>query len=143
MTDPFATKEVVEIKVSTDDDRHIPAGEYVGRLASFKTDVSRSGNDMIVWRFDVAEGPHENFPLWIRTVVNHSADWKAKKVANAVGLYNREKGVISLDPVAVDRRVLLTVQDSEYEGETRSELVDVNRHPDGWEFVDNADRLPF
>lgn len=64
----------------------IPDGNYKVKCTEVEQSVSKGGNPMFVWTFDVSEGPHTGFQLKMFTAITPAAMWKVAETVVALGI---------------------------------------------------------
>ena len=104
----------------------IPEANYRAVVAEIKAEVSSSGNDMVVWQFDVVD--HEKYAgsrLWYNTVLIPQSLWNFRAVLEALGVKVKDTTMnIPLNKL-VGRTCGIEVVDGEYENKIRSEINDI------------------
>lgn len=111
---------------------HIPEGDYAAELVEVTKETSQAGNPMYVWKYKITSEKQKGFTLWNRTAITQKAMFKVQETVDALGFPKGADGKSKFNKTqAVGRKVVLAVQDSEYQGEKRSEIARVKKHPDG------------
>jgi len=105
----------------------VPEGDYKLRLVSVKTGTAKSsGNTMLIWEYEIAEGKYKGKKFKDYTTLNVEARWKLKKVLEAFGI-DVPDAKMDLAPVLKKLKgkpVGATVTDEEYEGKISSKITD-------------------
>lgn len=111
---------------------HIPPGDYPAELVSVTKDTSRAGDPMYTWEYKITGQREGGFRLWNRTVLTPKSKWALKQTTDALGFEMDANSKTKFDKeAAIGRKVVLAVVDSDYQGETRSQVERVKKHPDG------------
>lgn len=104
---------------------NLPDGDYTFKVAKAEKAESQSGNDMIVWDFEVTEGKHKGGKIRDYTSLSANALWKLKGYLEAMN-FELPESAFDLDLAdLVDEQVMGRVEQEEYEGKMRARLVDV------------------
>ncbi len=64
----------------------IPDGNYKAKCIEVEQQVSKGGNPMFVWTFEVSEGPHKGFQSKVFTAITPAAMWKVAETVQALGV---------------------------------------------------------
>lgn len=105
----------------------IPEGDYKMQFSEVSREESKEGNDMLVWDFTGLEGKAKKKSFRIWTSLLPEALWKLGNLLDAMGIERPEsvediiEAVESEDPAPI---ITGTVADDEYEGKTRSKVMD-------------------
>lgn len=100
----------------------IPDGIYKVRCIDIVQDVSKGGNPMFVWTFEVVEGDHAGFQSKVFTAITPAAMWKVAETVAAMGV-GQEGQVVKFkrsDVVGKDCGAL--IEATEYNGQNRSQI---------------------
>lgn len=100
----------------------IPDGIYKVRCIDIVQDVSKGGNPMFVWTFEVVEGDHTGFQSKVFTAITPAAMWKVAETVAAMGV-GQEGQVVKFkrsDVVGKDCGAL--IEATEYNGQNRSQI---------------------
>lgn len=111
---------------------HIQSGDYLMKCISVAEEVSKQGNDMLVFKFAGLEKAAKDRQFRMHCTLGTNALWKLKQTLRALGTPVPDDPS-SFDPTEVeDVEVIGTVIDDEYEGKINSRLAEVHA-------VDEAD----
>lgn len=111
---------------------HIQSGDYLMKCLSVAEDVSKQGNDMLVFKFEGLEKAAKSRQFRMHCTLGANALWKLKQTLRALDI------AVPDDPSDFDSteiegvEVIGTVTDDEYEGKINSRLTEVHA-------VDEAD----
>lgn len=104
---------------------HIPEGEYGVKVESVDLKKSDNGNDMIAWTFVGTEGKAKGKKFYLYTVLVEQALWKLRGTLEGLGVEVPDSSTdIDLDEL-VGLEGTGLVEDNEYEGRIRSQLVSI------------------
>jgi hypothetical protein len=105
---------------------HIPPGDYLAKPVSSEARKTDAGSKYISWRFQVVDPKkYKGKTLYDRTSLKPNALWNLRNlIYSAVGK-NIAGKVLNFDPeVCYGKTLMVTVEDDEYEGKVRSQIVD-------------------
>ena len=111
--------------------RHIPPGEYVGKITSWKKkykDDDKSNVPYLQWVIQVAEGKYKGTPLYENTSLKKDALFNLRNLIYAAtdGKKNVAGRTVDFDPDAiVGKKIGVIVEDNEYNNQIRSQIADV------------------
>ena len=71
----------------------IPEGAYRARCANVEQSVSKGGNPMFVWDFELLEGDGKGRVLKVFTAITPAAMWKVAETVIALGVGQTGEGV--------------------------------------------------
>ena len=121
-------KNVVSIPDLTDVETGytlLPEGDYHVKVAEAKQEESSSGNDMIVWDFEVVEGKQKGGKLRDYTSLGANALWKLKGYLQAMNFELPDSAFdLDLDDLKGEE-VMARVEHEEYDGKNRARIVDL------------------
>ena len=100
----------------------IPEGTYRARCADVQQSVSKGGNPMFVWDFEVLEGQGRGRVLKVFTAITPAAMWKVAETVIALGVGQTGEVVRFKRSDVVGKECGVTVADSEYNGNVRSQV---------------------
>ena len=106
---------------------HVPEGDYLAKPVNAELRKSeKSGGRYLSWRFQIIEPKKfKGKTLYDRTSLKPDALWNLRNLINAALGKNVAGKVVNFDPeVAYGKTVMITVEDDEYEGKIRSQIVD-------------------
>ena len=100
----------------------IPEGAYRARCANVEQSVSKGGNPMFVWDFELLEGDGKGRVLKVFTAITPAAMWKVAETVIALGVGQTGEVVKFSRSDVVGKDCGVTVADSEYNGNVRSQI---------------------
>jgi len=106
---------------------HVPEGDYLAKPENAELRKSeRTGGRYFSWRFQLLEPKkYKGKTLYDRTSLKPDALWNLRNLIHAATGKNIAGKVLNFDPEAVyGKPVTITVEDDEYEGKIRSQIVD-------------------
>lgn len=104
---------------------HIPEGNYRAKLIEVEQSVSKGGNPMFVWTFEISAGEHRGFQLKSFTAITPAAMWKVAETVEALGVGQTGTVVKFKRSDVINRECGLVVEDQDYNGNTRSSIARV------------------
>jgi hypothetical protein len=108
---------------------HIAPNEYLMKCVGVTDEISKQGNNMLVFKFEGLEKASKGRSFRMHCTLGANALWKLKQTLRAMGIeVTDEPSELNPDDV-VDIEVLGTVVDDTYEGKPISRLAEV-RSPD-------------
>lgn len=121
----------------------IEEGDYIGKLIGVDKTTSKSGNPMWVWDFVIMEGPHAGKEYRLFTAIIPSALWKLNETLQALGVGGFGKTVSFKPQDVLNTKVVMTISDNEYNGQTRSQLDKISAPEEGAGTKFKASDVPF
>jgi hypothetical protein len=103
----------------------IPDGKYEVACIDVEQSVSKGGNPMFVWTFQVADGPHAGFESKVFTAITPAAMWKVAETVQALGVGQTGSVVKFKRSDVINRRCGALIETTEYNGQTRSQITRV------------------
>jgi len=105
---------------------HIPPGDYLAKAVSSEVRKTDAGSKYISWRFQVVDPKkYKGKTLYDRTSLKTNALWNLRNLINAAVGKNIAGKVVNFDAeVCYGKTLMVTVEDDEYEGKVRSQIVD-------------------
>lgn len=106
---------------------HVPEGDYLAKPVNAELRKSeKSGARYLSWRFQVIEPKkYKGKTLYDRTSLKPDALWNLRNLVHAALGKNIAGKVVNFDPeVVYGKPMMVTVEDDEYEGKIRSQIVD-------------------
>ena len=100
----------------------IPEGSYRAKLVDVEQSVSKGGNPMFVWTFEVSNGDHAGFQLKSFTAITPAAMWKVAETVEALGIGQTGTTVKFKRSDVIGKECGLVVENGEYNGNTRSQI---------------------
>lgn len=100
----------------------IPDGNYKVKCINVEQAVSKGGNPMFVWDFEVSEGEHKGFLSKVFTAITPAAMWKVAETVIALGVGQTGSVVKFKRSDVVGKECGALIEQSEYNGNTRSQI---------------------
>lgn len=105
-------------------------GLYTGTLIEFGDHESSSGNEGLVWVFEISEGEYKGWRGWVYSNLD-STKWKTQQVVKAINGGSEEKVVLDTSEKGVAKilknasPVRLRIVNELYEGESKGRIKTV------------------
>lgn len=100
----------------------IPDGIYKVRCIEVEQTVSKGGNPMFVWTFEVTEGEKAGFQSKVFTAITPAAMWKVAETVIALGV-GQEGSVIKFKRTdVIGKECGALIEATEYNGTNRSQI---------------------
>lgn len=103
----------------------IPAGAYRAKCVNVEQSVSKGGNPMFVWDFEILEGDGRGRILKVFTAITPAAMWKVAETVIALGVGQTGEVVKFKRSDVIGKECGVTVEDTEYNGNVRSQIQNV------------------
>lgn len=103
----------------------VPAGPYRAKCVNVEQSVSKGGNPMFVWDFELLEGDGKGRILKVFTAITPAAMWKVAETVIALGVGQTGEVVKFKRSDVIGRECGVTVEDTEYNGNVRSQIQNV------------------
>lgn len=103
----------------------IPDGIYKVRCVNVEQTVSKGGNPMFVWDFEVSEGPKTGFKSKVFTAITPAAMWKVAETVIALGVGQQGSVVKFKRSDVLNKECGALFETSEYNGQNRSQIARV------------------
>lgn len=100
----------------------IPDGIYRVRCTDVTQDVSKGGNPMFVWQFEVSAGEHAGFQSKVFTAITPAAMWKVAETVIALGIGQQGQLVKFKRSDVINRECGALIEKTEYNGQMRSQI---------------------
>lgn len=100
----------------------IPDGNYKVRCIEIEQSVSKGGNPMFVWTFEVSEGEHAGFQSKVFTAITPAAMWKVAETVQALGVGQTGSVVKFKRTDVINKECGALIEQTEYNGNTRSQI---------------------
>lgn len=100
----------------------IPEGTYRVRCADVQQSVSKGGNPMFVWDFEIAGGEHDGRMLKVFTAITPAAMWKVAETVVALGIGQTGSVVKFKRSDVIGKECGAVVEYTEYNGNKRSQI---------------------
>lgn len=103
----------------------IPDGNYKVVCTDIEQSVSKGGNPMFVWSFEISEGPHAGFQSKVFTAITPAAMWKVAETVEALGVGQTGTKVKFNRTDVLNKECGALFEKSEYNGQERSQITRV------------------
>lgn len=103
----------------------IPDGNYRVKCVDVEQSVSKGGNPMFVWTFEISEGDHKGFQSKVFTAITPAAMWKVAETVIALGVGQTGSVVKFKRTDVVGKECGALIEATEYNGNTRSQISKV------------------
>ena len=120
--DEFAADEFAVDLTEVESSGLIPEGTYRVRCADVQQSVSKGGNPMFVWDFEIVGGEHDGRMLKVFTAITPAAMWKVAETVQALGVGETGKVVKFKRSDVIGKECGAVVEDTEYNGNKRSQI---------------------
>lgn len=123
---PMAAADSFEVDLTNVEDQSmIPDGPYRVRCINVEQSVSKGGNPMFVWDFEVSEGERMGRVLKVFTAITPAAMWKVAETVQALGVGQTGQVVKFKRSDVVGKECGAVVEATEYNGSMRSQISKV------------------
>lgn len=103
----------------------IPDGPYKVKCVDVEQSVSKGGNPMFVWTFEVSEGSHAGFQSKVFTAITPAAMWKVAETVIALGVGQTGSVVKFKRTDVIGKECGAMFEQTEYNGKTNSQIQKV------------------
>lgn len=112
----------VDLSDVQDQSYAIPDGTYKAKCIEVTQDVSKSGNPMFVWEFEITEGKYSGrtFKSW--TAITPAAMWKVAETVIALGIGQQGQVVKFKRQDVLNKECGLVMEQDEYNGKPTSRI---------------------
>lgn len=100
----------------------ISAGAYRAACVNVEQGVSKGGNPMFIWDFELSEGDGRGRVLKVFTAITPAAMWKVAETVIALGVGQTGEVVKFKRSDVVGKDCGVVVEDTEYNGNLRSQI---------------------
>lgn len=100
----------------------IPDGNYRVRCIDIEQTVSKGGNPMFVWTFEISEGQHTGFQSKVFTAITPAAMWKVAETVQALGIGQTGSVVKFKRADVLKKECGALIEKTEYNGQERSQI---------------------
>ena len=107
------------------DNFSIPDGKYEVACIDIEQSVSKGGNPMFIWTFEVAKGEHKGFQSKVFTAITPAAMWKVAETVQALGVGQTGSVVKFSRSDVINKHCGALIEKTEYNGNTRSQIAKV------------------
>lgn len=109
----------------TDVSGTIPEGVYLAKCTDITQEVSKGGNPMFVWTFQISSGPYDGKEFKNFTALTPAAMWKVAETVEALGV-GQVGGVVKFARSDVIGKACgVVIEDDEYNGRKQSRIANV------------------
>lgn len=119
---PNADAFEVDLSEVQDQSYAIPNGSYKAKCIEVSQDVSKAGNPMFVWEFEIIEGEYSGrtFKSW--TAITPAAMWKVAETVIALGIGQQGEVVKFKRQDVLNKECGLIMEQDEYNGNPTSRI---------------------
>lgn len=112
----------IDLSEVQDQSYAIPDGTYKAKCIEVSQDVSKSGNPMFVWDFEITEGKYagRTFRSW--TAITPAAMWKVAETVIALGIGQQGHVVKFKRQDVLNKECGLVMEQDEYNGKPTSRI---------------------
>lgn len=100
----------------------IPDGVYRVKCIEIEQTVSKGGNPMFVWTFEVSAGDRAGFQSKVFTALTPAAMWKVAETVQALGVGQTGSVVKFKRTDVINKECGALIEATEYNGNTRSQI---------------------
>lgn len=100
----------------------IPDGVYKVKCIEIEQTVSKGGNPMFAWTFEVVSGDHAGFQSKVFTALTPAAMWKVAETVEALGVGQTGQVVKFKRSDVINKECGALFEQTEYNGNTRSQI---------------------
>lgn len=116
----------------------IPDGTYRVRCIEIEQTVSKGGNPMFAWTFEVSAGEYTGFQSKVFTALTPAAMWKVAEIVEALGVGQTGQVVKFRRSDVINRECGAIFEQSEYKGNVRSQISRIMTLKDMVEALNNS-----
>lgn len=100
----------------------IPDGVYKVKCIEIEQTVSKGGNPMFAWTFEVSAGDHAGFQSKVFTALTPAAMWKVAETVEALGVGQQGQVVKFKRSDVINKECGALIEQTEYNGNNRSQI---------------------
>lgn len=100
----------------------IPDGNYKVKCIEVEQGVSKGGNPMFIWTFEISDGPHAGFQSKVFTAITPAAMWKVAETVVALGVGQQGEVVKFKRTDVLNKECGAVFESTEYNGQERSQI---------------------
>lgn len=100
----------------------IPEGVYKVKCIDIEQSVSKGGNPMFIWTFEISEGDHAGFQSKVFTAITPAAMWKVAETVQALGVGQTGQTVKFKRTDVIGKECGAQFDTTEYNGQDRSQI---------------------
>ena len=101
----------------------IPDGVYKVKCVEIEQTVSKGGNPMFAWTFEISAGPHTGFQSKVFTALTPAAMWKVAETVEALGVGQTGQVVKFKRSDVLNKECGAMFEQSDYNGQERSQIA--------------------
>jgi hypothetical protein len=106
-------------------DPYIEPGNYVAYVSAVTMESAKTGNNMIIFKYTITDGPYANMTKTDRVVLVEKALWRLDMVLNGLGIDqgDRQLSFADIKRQALERVCVIQVTpDKEYNGNPKTQI---------------------
>ena len=119
---PSSSDEFMIDLTEVEDSSLIPEGTYKVRCINVEQQVSKGGNPMFVWDFEIVGTDYAGRVLKVFTAITPAAMWKVAETVQALGVGGTGEVVKFKRSDVLGKECGAVIEDTEYNGNTRSQI---------------------
>ena len=100
----------------------IPDGNYKIKCIDIEQSVSKGGNPMFIWTFEVSEGEHAGFQTKLFTAITPAAMWKVAEIVQALGIGQTGQTVKFKRTDVINKECGAQIEKTEYNNRVNSQI---------------------
>jgi hypothetical protein len=100
----------------------IPDGNYKIKCIDIEQSVSKGGNPMFIWTFEVSEGEYAGFQTKVFTAITPAAMWKVAETVQALGIGQTGQTVKFKRTDVINKECGALIEKTEYNGRVNSQI---------------------
>lgn len=100
----------------------VPDGVYRVKCIEIEQTVSKGGNPMFAWTFEISSGDYSGFQSKVFTALTPAAMWKVAETVEALGVGQTGQVVKFKRSDVINKECGALFEQSEYNGNTRSQI---------------------
>lgn len=100
----------------------VPDGPYRVRCIDIEQSVSKGGNPMFVWTFEISEGEYQGFQSKVFTALTPAAMWKVAETVIALGVGQQGQVVKFKRTDVLNKECGALFEKDDYNGQPRSKI---------------------
>ena len=103
----------------------IPDGNYKVKCVEVEQSVSKGGNPMFVWTFEISEGDRAGFQSKVFTAITPAAMWKVAETVIALGIGQTGETVKFNRSDVIGKECGAIFEQTDYNGKVNSQITKV------------------
>lgn len=103
----------------------VPDGLYKVKCIEIEQTVSKGGNPMFTWTFEISAGNYAGFQTKVFTALTPAAMWKVAETVEALGIGQQGQVVKFKRTDVIGKECGALIEKSEYNGQERSQIAQV------------------